>query len=66
MAWSTMWHSQNHSSMAGVWIANGYRLVLVRKVAHDALSKDVERTTKQDVIGWVMNDMNLNVQCDVP
>ena len=41
------------------------RLVLIRVVLHDTSGQDVERSTEEDVVGGVANDMNLEVELDV-
>jgi hypothetical protein len=40
-------------------------LILVRIVLDDALCQDIEGSSHQNVVGWAVNDMDLEIQGNV-
>ena len=56
---------RNSGPLAGVWITDSDCLVFVYIILDNIFSEDIEWSAKEDVIGWVPNNIDLQVQSDV-
>ena len=61
----TTFEHENGSPLACVQVSNGDCLVFVCIILDNAFSKDVKQLSMEDIIGWVLNNVNLQVQSDI-
>ena len=64
--WSTWACLHGRDAAQVVGICDGDGLVLVLVVAHSGLSENVKGSSKEDVVGWLINNVDLKLQFEAP
>ena len=58
------WKSWDGDSAAGVWVVYSNGLIFVGKVLDNTFGENVKWSSKKDIVGGGVDNMNLEIKCN--